>query len=79
MLVRWERVCCYPERWRQVMKTVTLTDDGDEVVMVEVEGALIGGIDHETFGWYGMEQVINLIQSLGEALEFGVDNEQNIM
>lgn len=61
------------------MKTVTLTDDGDEVVMVEVEGTLIGGIDHATFGWYGMEQVINLIQSLGEALEFGVDNEQNIV
>ena len=61
------------------MAVLTITDDGDETLNITVDGNLLAEVGHGEFGWYGMEKIIDLIQSMGDSLGFQVDNEQEIV
>lgn len=61
------------------MSEVLITDDGDERIFVSVDGQRIATIDHETYGWYGMEKAVTLLLDLADEVGFKVDNEQGLV
>lgn len=61
------------------MNNIYITDDGDEVVFIKVEEDVIAEVSHEAYGWYGMENVIKLVEDLAEAFGIEVYNSQDIV
>lgn len=59
--------------------TVYISDDGDEEVIIRVNEDTIARINHEDFGWDGMDKVVKLVEELGEAFGFQVSNLQDIV
>ena len=70
-------------------KSIQITDDGDEVVFVKVvdydarsgKNSVIETIelDHDLFGWAGMEAGIERIKRLASALDVPVVDTQDVV
>lgn len=56
-----------------------ITDDGDEVVIFSVNEEQIGFVDHGTYGWEGMTEVIRLVENICETFNIPVTNTQDIV
>lgn len=58
---------------------ITITDDGDETVFVKLNGEDLFEVDHDMYGWAGMEAVINAVTKLADATGVEVENTQDIV
>lgn len=63
--------------------SIRITDDGDEVVIVAVHSGdkqvFSANVDHETFGWHGMFEVIKILTDIAEILKVPVVDTQVIV
>lgn len=61
------------------MNGIVIDDDGDEVVHIRVDGEIIASVDHETYGWSGMSEVIQTIETIADRFNIPVNNKQGIV
>lgn len=61
---------------------ITITDDGDEVVFITVsfgDQVVTINVDHERYGWAGMEAIIDCIEDTAKQFNIPVTNTQDIV
>jgi hypothetical protein len=59
--------------------SINIKDDGDEKVLISINEDPIAVIDHDTFGWAGMEIVIKLVEEIADNFGIEVYNTQDIV
>ena len=64
------------------MAELLITDDGDETVFINVIGIedhIVVRVDHDRYGWAGMEAIIEFVEDTAKMLNVTVRNNQNIV
>lgn len=58
---------------------ITITDNGDEIVYIHLDGQLLIEPNHDDDGWAGMSRIIELVEKIAAALDIRVENTQDIV